>query len=162
MPSLRAWGQGSGAPAHLQLVQRPNGMTCGAPVCAGRRARHLRWYSDDDELFRVLERSSRSKCPPSDLSLTFHRPAGTGLCERLEPVITNLARAKAKNFERRQRPAGILCRWLDRLGITPTKEWHMAIALSTCSPEENGSVRTGVVRSDAGRSCAGRLEGIEL
>ena len=23
MPSLKAWGQGSGAPAHLQLVQRP-------------------------------------------------------------------------------------------------------------------------------------------
>ena len=23
MPSLRAWGQGSGAPAHRQLVQRP-------------------------------------------------------------------------------------------------------------------------------------------
>ena len=27
MPSLRAWGQGSGAPAHLQVVQRPAG-TC--------------------------------------------------------------------------------------------------------------------------------------
>ena len=38
-------------------LHRSNGMTCGAPVCAGRRARHLRWYCDDDELFRVLEHS---------------------------------------------------------------------------------------------------------
>ena len=27
MPSLRAWGQGIGAPAHLQLVQRPLGQS---------------------------------------------------------------------------------------------------------------------------------------
>ena len=47
---------------------RPNGMTCGAPVCAGRRARHLRWYCDDDELFCVLKHSVWSafcKTPPN-------------------------------------------------------------------------------------------------
>ena len=59
MPRLKAWGQGSEASAHRQVVQ----------------------------------------CP-----------TGTGLCKGLEPVITNLVRAKAKILERGQRPA------LHRLG----------------------------------------------
>ena len=58
----------------ILTFHRPNGMTCGAPVCAGRRALHRSWYCDADELFCVLQHSCIRERSPFEPYLDLPSP----------------------------------------------------------------------------------------
>ena len=89
MPSLRAWGQGSEAPAYLQLVQRPAGIIC-------------RWL---DCLSKGVEAciadAVRGKVQPSQLR---QGPLGHSAREGLHPNVTDLIVVQVELLELWERP----------------------------------------------------------
>ena len=83
MPNLKAWEQGSGEPAHRQVVQGPLGHSA-------REGLH----PDVTDLIVVKV----------EILELWERPAGTCVSKRLHPVVTDGIEAKMERCERCQRP----------------------------------------------------------
>ena len=116
MPSLRASGQGSGAPAHLQVVQRPTGQNIRellhALVSDSRADRKL---SQVGELATLLEeRHEGGKAVISDLvssevehSQFVQRPALNCLSESREACVANVVVIEPKNLRMAHQTKGM-------------------------------------------------------
>ena len=94
MPSLKAWEQGSGVPAHRQVVQGPLGH------CVRDGFHAIVSYLIHAEVQLLEGRQG---------------PLGHSAREGLHPDVTDLIVLQAEVLELWERPAGIICRRLDCL-----------------------------------------------